>query len=199
MTAYNSPSYPTTRVCYFYCHENPAEPGRSNPEEVLRCLLEQMAWMEPERQYRTTLVRAYEEAKAISYGKSPRKPSMDDTIAILLELVKVHPATIIVDALDECDPTRRYTLFTAIWRITQKAASPVKVLLSSRDDGDILDHLASAPAICIQPRHNTDDIAKFVLHEVAKSIDDRRLIRGMVPAALQSAIEEKLTRDAQGM
>jgi hypothetical protein len=124
---------------------------------------------------------------------------MDDAIDVLLELVKDHPATIIVDALDECDPTRRYKLFTAIRRITHEAASPVKVLLSSRDDGDILDHLSSTPAICIQPRHNADDIANFVRHEVAKTINDRRLIRGMVPAALQSAIEETLTRDAQGM
>ncbi|KAL4918072.1 hypothetical protein BDW62DRAFT_201184 [Aspergillus aurantiobrunneus] len=199
MTAYISSSYSSSRVCYFYCHENPAEPERSNPDEVLRCIVEQIAWLEPQRQYQTPLLRIYEEAKAISYGQNPRKLSMEDTIAVLLELVKRHPATIIVDALDECDPTRRYTLFTAFRKILQDAAYPVKVLLSSRDDGDILDQLAAAPNICIQPRHNAGDIIDFVRHAVAKAIDDRRLIRGMVPAALQRAIEETLTRDAQGM
>lgn len=199
MTAHKSPSYPTTRVCYFYCQENPAEPGRSDPEEVLRCITEQMAWLEPECQYQTALLRAYEEAKAISYGQSPRKPSMEETTGLFLELVRSHAATIIVDALDECNPTRRHTLFTAIRRITEEAASPVRVLLSSRDDGDILDQLASEPAICIRPSHNADDIAYFVRQAVAKSIDEKRMIRGMVPAALQSTIEETLTRDAQGM
>ena len=75
----------------------------------------------------------------------------------------------------------------------------VKVFVSSRDDMDIVRHLAGCPNVQISAKSNQDDIATFVRIEVDKQIEKRRLLSGHVSDALRHKIKQVLCDQAQGM
>lgn len=52
----------------------------------------------------------------------------------ILGLLEDDPATIIIDALDECDPARVHELLINLDEIIQKTAGLVKVFVSYRHD-----------------------------------------------------------------
>lgn len=125
--------------------------------------------------------------------------SVEDSTELIIALLDDNPATIVIDALDECQESRRYELIKALNDIVNKSANLVKVFVSSRDDIDIVLELADAPNIFISASDNRKDIEDFVHHEVNYAIKHRRLLRGQVSDELKSRITSTLIDGAHGM
>lgn len=186
-------------ISYFYCTRNAAEPERANPDEILRCILEQLSFSGVDPSMREAVVEAYKKKKKEAKGRAPEKLSLSETVELVPLLLENNPAIIVIDALDECDPARRPDLIIALDSIIQESSSLVKVLISSRSDGDIACHLGKWPGVRIEERDNKVDIEKFVRTKVAQAIEERRLIKGNVSKQLEDKIIEALTSGAQGM
>ena len=106
---------------------------------------------------------------------------------------------IVIDALDECNPQQREYLLDGLSEIVKDSTSSVKIFASSREDIDIVYHLAGCPNVQIAAKHNQKDIDMFVNSEVDKQIQKRRLLHGRVSEALRQRIKQVLCTQAQGM
>jgi len=186
-------------IAYFYCVRNDAEPERANPDEILRSILEQLSCSKSGLPIREPVVQAYTEKKEEARGGNPEKLMRDETVEVILALLESNPATIIIDALDECDSARRQDLLLDIQRIIRESASLVKFFVSSRDDHDIVCRLANSPNLYINVKDNSKDIECFVHSEVTKAIDYEKLICGNVSNDLKDHIIETLISKAEGM
>lgn len=103
-------------------------------------LLRQLASSESDLSIKDPVVQEYEARKKMARGdySSLKKLTVEDCTRLIIELTKNHPATIILDALDECEKSTRHELFEALDEIISKSAEVVKVFVSSRDDIDIV-------------------------------------------------------------
>ena len=121
---------------YFYCTRNPAEPERGSPEGVLRSLVKQLSCLQSGGTVLDPVRTVYEARKQDDFaaGALNEKECTD----LIIKLCQCRPlTTIIIDALDECESTRRHELFDAMSTILQRSKSLIKVLVASRDDRDI--------------------------------------------------------------
>jgi hypothetical protein len=132
-------------------------------------------------------------------GDDPAKLTVVECESMIISLLERNPATIIIDALDECDPKRRFELFRTLDNIIQKSASLVKVFVSSREDSDIVCRLEKSPNILIDAMDNGQDIDRFVHTEVDNAVKEKRLLGGVVSETLYDKIVNRLIRGAQGM
>jgi hypothetical protein len=184
-------------VAYFYCSRNTAEPERSDPVEILRCIARQLCGDDLSKPVPEQLRHVHEFLGAPSPGTS--NIPLDRSIQLILDLMKDNPATIIIDALDECDPGTRHLLFEALDEIVAKSENIVKIFLTSRNDGDIVCRLASTPNIYIDAQKNGSDIRRFIVTELEHVIDKKQLLRGQVSHTLKQQITATLTDGADGM
>lgn len=181
---------------FFYCTRNPAEPQRADPEEILRSVIRQLACPQADLAIRKPVRDKYEELQ--DKGEE-RNLTIDESLTLALQLTEENPAIIIIDALDECDPTKRHELFKALETLLKESLNLVKIFVSSRDDGDIVYHLRGTSNLYIHAKDNFQDIKRFVNREVEQSIDDGRLLHGKVSDGLKQAIVQTLVDGAQGM
>lgn len=94
---------------------------------------------------------------------------------------------------------KRHELFDCLDHIVRQSPNVVKVLLTSRNDGDIVCRLKTTPNIYISAQDNKTDIHHFIEIELEKTITQRRLLRGVVSADLRYMIILTLNHGAQGM
>ncbi|ERF76446.1 hypothetical protein EPUS_07326 [Endocarpon pusillum Z07020] len=188
-------------VAYFYCKRNPAEPKRTEPCEVMRSLLKQLASLGPDYPIRYPLVQAYEKrAEAVDADAScVLQLSALECVPVILEILDQSPATIIIDAFDECNPVSRHELFSALNIILKQSASLVKVIIASRDDGDISSHLANSANVCIRAENNRDDIGRFVEYSLERALETKRLLNGRMSERLKTHVIAVLNAGAGGM
>jgi hypothetical protein len=109
------------------------------------------------------------------------------------------PATIVIDAMDEADATRRHELLDGLETIIQQSSNVVKIFVSSRDEIDIVWRLEQSPNLYVHAADNSDDIERFVITEVDVAIRSRRLLGGVVSDNLRELIVTRLTHEAHGM
>ena len=130
----------TSSTAFFYCTRSTAEPERAKPAEIMGALLRQLASSKPDLPVKKPVSREYEarRKKAEEDCSALKKLTVQDCTSLIIELSKNHPATIILDALDECEETTRHELLEAFDEIISKSAKVVKVFVSSRDDIDIV-------------------------------------------------------------
>jgi len=127
-------------IAFFYCVRNDAERERALPVEIMRAILRQLSGTQPDQPIKEPVVKEYESRKKKAeedYSKI-RKLTVDDCTRLILALTNQSPATIIIDALDECDEFLRHELLEALDEIVSKSSQVVKVFVSSRDDVDIV-------------------------------------------------------------
>lgn len=167
----------------------------------MRSILKQLSFSKGSLPIREPIVKAYKKRKeeAEDDGCDLANLKLADSIELILVLLESNPVTIIIDALDECDPGRRCYLLDALDRIILESASLVKIFVSSRDDNDILCRLARSPNVIIHANDNSKDIERFVHSEVDQSIRRKRLLRGVVSEELNSRVKTTLIEGAQGM
>lgn len=184
-------------VAYFYCSRSNAEPQRSDPDEILRSIARQLSGTNEYLPVRERAKLKYDHLGKPMSGV--RKLSLEESVELILELLEENPATIVIDALDECDPNRRHELFESLDKIVQRSTNVVKVFISSRNDGDIVCRLANSPNIYIDSTLNGEDMERFISIEVTKAIHLKRILGGHVSYALEKRIVETLSHGAQGM
>ena len=183
---------------YFYCQRNSAEPERSDPEAILRSLVRQMSCLRPGGALLQPVRDFYDKRK--KEGFAAGSPDSDDCTALILVITKHRPmTTIVIDALDECDPEKRYVLLDALSKVVTDSTGLVKIFISSRDERDIVLHLGECPNIKIQASHNRDDIARYVNSEVSNVIHSRKWRSGKVDENIEEEIKLALIEKAQGM
>jgi len=194
----NTASAPTA---YFYGARSRAEPERASPDEIMRSILKQLSCSKPNLPVREPVARKYKEMKeeADDDGCEPAKLTITECVRLILALLESNPATIIIDALDECDPSRRHELLLAFDKIIRDSANVVKIFVSSRDDHDIVCRLVNSPNVYIRASDNGEDIERFIRSEVDQSIIEKRLLSGNVSDELKSRIISVLIKGAQGM
>jgi hypothetical protein len=187
-------------IAYFYCSRDSAEPERASPEEIMRCIVEQVASNTADLPVREPLVAVYKQKKRESHGRPlGDRLTLNETTDILLQIFEENPATIVIDGLDECDPTERHMLLSTLDDIITESASLVRVFVSSRNDGDIVCQLQKSPNIFIRASDNSADITKYVQDRVSEAINKRRMARGSISPEMKERIISTLINGAQGM
>ena len=186
-------------IAYFYCARNSTEPERADPEEVLRCILEQLSTSDEDQPVREPVVKAYLSRKKEARGRKPERLGLLETVQTILELLEANPAIIVIDGLDECDPMKRQALLNGLRTIIRKSKNLAKVLISSRDDHDLVYRLSKTPNLYIHATDNMEDIRKFVVTRVGEAITDGRLLCGKVSSELRGTIIDILIKKAEGM
>lgn len=141
--AYSNLSVPP--IAYFYCVRSEAERERAVPLEILRAILRQLSSTHIDFPVKEPIAKEYDnrKRKADEDGSDPKELSMGDCVRLILELTENSPATIIIDALDECEDSTRHELLDALDNIVIQSAEIVKIFISSRDDVDIVSQSAS--------------------------------------------------------
>ena len=165
-----------TPIAYFYCARDNADPQRAEPEEALRSIARQLSGVDIDMPIRYPTIKMHTHTCGNRF--SARRLTVDETVELILQLTNENPATLIIDALDECEPLRRHELLEALDTIVSKSANIVKVLVSSRDDSDIVCRLDNSPNLYIHAHDNDNDIRQFIHVEVDTAIRQKRLLGG---------------------
>lgn len=180
---------------YFYCNRNETE--RQDPDTIFRAILKQLSYLKTGVLH-AAVVEHYNTAKL--EGFSSGDLGIHESADLILQLLNIYPkTTIIIDALDECDPKLREDLFEALERILTLAPNLVKIFVSSRDDADITHRYAELPNLYIEANDNADDINRFVQSQISECIQKRKLLNGKVSSELKELICTTLSNDANGM
>lgn len=181
---------------YFYCKRD--ETGWSDPAEVMRSLVKQLSCPEGGWQLRKEVVTVYGSRKQSGFASG--RLVFTESLDLVVSLVNTYSqTTIVVDALDECDPLNRDEFLRALGTIISNSSSLVKIFVSSRDDSDIVLRLEDVPNLSIRARDNEEDIQRFVREEVTRRIKDKELLRGTVSKELKEKIISTLTEGSDGM
>ena len=183
---------------YFYCTRNTAERERATPDTILGSLIRQLACSITDETILEPVREIYRSREKNGFAAGPL--TLDESIALIIELSQDRPlTTIIIDALDECDFSSRGNLLDALSRILQESCNLVKILVSSRDDGDIACHLSNCLNLQIEASQNQEDIESYVNFELEALINRKKLLRGSVPQVLKQTIASYLREKAKGM
>jgi hypothetical protein len=185
-------------LAYVYCARNATELERGEPVAIIRSILRQLTCPRPNLKIQDVVARKYQELQ--EEGFEPRDLTLMEAKALILELLGNNPATIIIDALDECIPERRYQLLNALDELLEQSTSQVKIVVSSRGNHeDISSRLSKPSNFSVNVGDNKSDIERFVRLEVARSVEESRLLGGTASAELQDTLINTLTNGAQGM
>lgn len=183
-------------LAYVYCTRSTSEPQRAESEHILRSILRQLACARPGLPIRDPVLQKWQDLQ--EEGFDLRQLTVAETQSLILELLDGSSTTVVIDALDECDPKSRFEILETLEKLLSSTNSLVKILVSSRDPR-VLSRLKSYSVSCIDASHNTEDIERFVEFEVTKSIEQGRLLGGSVSSELKSKIIATLKSGAQGM
>ncbi|KAK2811930.1 hypothetical protein FQN50_001637 [Emmonsiellopsis sp. PD_5] len=179
-------------LAYFYCNRN--EASRQQPENVIRSFVKQLSTSRNGDSIPDTLEKIYQKKQATGFASAHL--SFEECEDLLLGLVQGHSRTILIlDALDECEENTRKALIKWFNRIISQARR-LKILISSRRDGDIRHQLGKEANIGIEATDNENDISKFVSERIAKGQDDRQY---PISDCLQEEIVQTLLEKSQGM
>ncbi|KAI0817325.1 hypothetical protein GGR55DRAFT_12746 [Xylaria sp. FL0064] len=146
---------------FFYCDRNDEE--RRNPLSVLKSYVRQLSTTaeNPER-VGPQLLKFCKKLR-----QSASELGFDDCANQLLESVNLYrKTTLILDALDECEPGSRRNIIKTIEALSSKSQRPLKMFISSRPDRDIRSKFLNKPNIEIEATRNDEDIRKYINEEI---------------------------------
>ncbi|KAI0301911.1 hypothetical protein B0F90DRAFT_1667745 [Multifurca ochricompacta] len=175
-------------VAFFYCeHDNPK---KHDPRSLLATLLHQVL-----RQL-TIGPRDDLDLDALSATQSLDKLCTSLKAACAC-LERIMPVFLVVDALDECSTTTRKRLLPLLISLGRD----VRLLLTSRKEGDIGNALRNTPSISITAEDVKGDIHEYVSRKIRLAHDedfsDESLEVG--DAALLEEVSRTLIEGANGM
>lgn len=103
-------------------------------------LLRQLACIQSDLRIKDPVAEEYGARRKEAEKDNPalKKLTVQDCTRLIIELTRQHPATIILDALDECEKDRRHELLEAFDEIISQSTEVVKLFVSSRDDINIV-------------------------------------------------------------
>lgn len=174
---------------FFYCNQNEAD--RRDPLSVLRAYVRQLSTIASDEYSVQTQFKQYVEKTRLVASH----PTIGDCKKLLLDFINTYPrTTLILDALDECDNSKRIELVEVFECLVREATNPLKIFISGRLDGDITEKLKNRSNIRINVMHNDNDISAFIKSEIVKH---RRWSK--MPSELQTLIVDTLQKQSQGM
>jgi hypothetical protein len=183
-------------VAYFYCIRDSAELERADPTQILRCIARQFAYDTTASAIRPAAINKYEELTEGGIGD--RQPDLDQSAALIIDLTEgLASATIIIDAMDECEDI--LALLEKLGWILQRAKIPIRLFISSRIEKKISIGLENLPTLTIEIGENSGDIGLFIRTEVERAISKKSLLSGEISPETKQKIIETLTAGAQGM
>jgi hypothetical protein len=191
-------------LAYFYCARDAAETNRSDPQEVIRCILRQLSFAGTETKIMkrpAMLQYNAKEKEAQEYGSNTvDQLSWTECVDLLVDLLNDQTTYVIVDAVDELKEQDRWYLFQALDEVLERVnRGVVRILFSSRNSGDIKNKLSSFPNVEIDKNENQGDIDQFVQSEVKRAIACGRILNGRVSKQLRGDIIDTLINEAKGM
>lgn len=192
-------------LAYFYCSRDTAEEKRSQPHEVLRSLIRQLAFeSSPSSQLRPAAALKYQEKEGQAKENRAEEVetlSWDDCLSLIVELLRGYKTTVVIDALDELKREDRWMMYEAFQNIIEELPDGVvRLFISSRDDMDIKLELKRYANIHVKATDNTDDIFRFIDHEVDHAIKRRKFLSGReIPKDLSEDLTTTLRAKACGM
>lgn len=194
-------STPPPPLAYFYCSRRGADTRSRSSLEILCALLRQLTGRDTQLPLRGTVALEFQRRKELYGGTGAQisRLNTEDVVTHILAIAADDPIIIVVDALDEADEAERGDLFRSLEKILQESQNVVKIFVSSRNDGDIVDALEHYSNINIEEGMNGEDIRKFAEYKVQEAIETKRLLRGRVSLGLRKEITETLLKGAQGM
>ena len=113
-------------LAYFYCARNYAENERSDPAQLLRSIVRQMS-LDNGRLHKL-VTNIYTKREEEGFLRGPLR--LEESVELIIQLANRENA-IVIDALDECDPTVRHRLLSGLTRVIKEAPGLVKVFISS--------------------------------------------------------------------
>lgn len=184
---------------YFYCSRNTAEPGRSEAVNILASIARQLSSLGAGQSLLKPAIEAFETHQDDTFADGSL--TLDQIRQLILDVLGLYPmATIIIDALDECNPAGRRHLLQTLQDLLVQSPCLVKIFISSRDDQDIVYRLQDYPNLLISSRKNQKDIVQFVRHETMALVQSGDLLRSSTNKdAMQAVIIESVTAKADGM
>jgi hypothetical protein len=184
---------------FFYCSRNTAEPMRSSPDAVIASIIRQLSRLQPELPLLPPIVATYKKREIEGFASGSLR--IDESRALLIQLIEHYPlTTIVIDALDECNPENRADLLETLEQILQESSCLVKIFVSSRNDRDIVYHLQEYPNLELTSNRNSDDITSFVRAETEDLIKRRKLLHlSANKEELKEIIIQRITSGADGM
>lgn len=188
-------------LAYFYCSRQESEPERANPHDILRSILKQLSFTGTDEPACSQIVEAYKKRQddVLRYGNGSGILSLAQCEELILEILKQTSATIVIDALDECDSKKRHLLLGSLGRLLKGSPKTLRVFISSREENDIVHRLEDHPNLRIEAKDNFLDIKGYVEQQIDEAIKDGRLLRGRVSIELRGKIIHKLIRKSGSM
>jgi len=186
------------RPVYFYCSRSAAEIERTNPDTVIASILRQLSCAQIDNPLPSSLVDKY---KKQGQGFESHGLPLEESLQLIIAMIGDYGmTTIVVDALDECDPNTRQSLLDAFEDILRESAGLVKIFVSSRDDQDIVYTLRGYPNMDISSNKNAADIKVYVEKETQRLVQRGRLLRNsMAKVDMQALIIDQVIEGADGM
>lgn len=188
----------THSLAYFYC--NYKEDQRKNPAAILRSIIKQLCAGSPGG-FPEPVLDIYNKRK--NDADLSNLLSMEECRSLLIRLsAGFLRTTIVIDALDECDPDNRGRLCDLLKHVVSSSSSKgntVKVLVTSREDRDLRAKFDNCENIYIQERDNSQDISRYIEEEVTACIAAKTLLGGKATLDLQKQIIKTLKTRAHGM
>ena len=181
-------------IAYFHCSRTSGHHEREDPECITRCLLQQLASPIRGLPIKPPIIKKYRQDKEM--GSRAVGLTLDQIENLVLELIRDHydHVTIVLDALDEIDIRRRARMFRFLKRLVQPQRTVVKLLVSSRNEPDILGYFGGVENLYIEAKDNADDIRRYVVQEI-----NNHLLMGQARDALKAKVEDVLVQKANGM
>ncbi|KAL8728836.1 MAG: hypothetical protein Q9166_005153, partial [cf. Caloplaca sp. 2 TL-2023] len=188
-------------LAYFYCSKKSGDPRTADPKAILSAILRQLSGHHSKLPLRGTVSRVFQRRKddAEDRGAQILPLSLQEVESHITAITQEDPIMIIIDALDEVEETAREDLFDALERIIQGSQNVVKVFVSSRNDGDIVERFSESPNITIKQEMNHSDIGQFIESKVTQAMRSKKLLRGKVSSALRDDIMSTLAAGARGI
>ena len=186
---------------YFYCARNAFEPGRADPDEIMRSLVRQMTFGSNERSVRGTLVTEYDrrEAEAKFDGFDLPRLSAKECVKLILDITWSNPAIIIIDGIDEVQEARRHELIDCLIHISEEAANVVKIFISTRDVIQSTMIFPGAKTIRVHGQNARSDMQLFVQQQIDEAIRCKRLLSDQISEDLRQELEANLLNGAKDM
>jgi hypothetical protein len=191
-----------TPLAYFYCTRNTFEVERSNPDDIMRSLLRQLATSKhtPGTIHDAVFsIFKLRRSEANLSGFNPRKLKQEECVNLILELTESNPAVIVIDAIDEVAEDGESILLNALKRLLNKSANVMKVFVTSRTHSHILALVDSDLTIHVDRNNVKNDIERLTNHLLTLAIDEKRLLRGKVSDELRAELQDSLVQSAGEM
>ncbi|KAI8314950.1 hypothetical protein K4K61_003396 [Colletotrichum sp. SAR11_59] len=186
---------------YFYCSRNPAEPGRSDPPRILASIARQLSTPSSLSSVLEPADAMFTQREETAFASGPLQ--VDETKGLILRLLEKYKdatVTIVIDALDECNPATRDILLDTLEFLLNASPCLLKVFVSSRDDQDIVYNLRKYPNLTLSSDCNTADIELFVRSETTRLVKKGSLLcYSERKEELCDKIVHELTCGAHGM